>query len=228
VSEEDARTRSPKGERTRARILETALGLLRERGYEGTTMRAIAERAGVAIGNAYHYFPSKEALLQAFYARTHEEHLAACAPLLARTADFRRRLEVVMEAKIATIEPYHGVAGALLATASNPESPLNPFSPESADVRKQATALFAEVVDGSTTKIHREVRSRLPTLLWVWHMGVVLFWVHDRSRGRERTRRLLDRSIDLIVRLVGLAGNPLLAPLRNRAFRLLDEVLAPS
>ena len=37
-------------------------------------MRAIAEKAGVSLGNAYHYFRSKEQLIQAFYHRTHEEH----------------------------------------------------------------------------------------------------------------------------------------------------------
>src|SRR5438093_12676940 len=58
-------TRTPKGEQTRAIILETALDLFRERGYEETTMRVIAERAGVALGNAYYYFRSKEHLIQA-------------------------------------------------------------------------------------------------------------------------------------------------------------------
>src|SRR5438132_12947660 len=75
------RTRTPKGEQTRALILETALDLFRERGYEETTMRAIAEQAGVALGNAYYYFRSKEHLIQAFYARSHQEHLAAAQPI---------------------------------------------------------------------------------------------------------------------------------------------------
>jgi len=52
-------TKTPKGEQTRALILNTALDLLRERGYERTTMRAIANQAGVSLGNAYHYFGSK-------------------------------------------------------------------------------------------------------------------------------------------------------------------------
>jgi hypothetical protein len=48
------RTRTPKGKQTRALILETALDLFMERGYEETTMRAIAERADelVARGHA--------------------------------------------------------------------------------------------------------------------------------------------------------------------------------
>ena len=219
-----AGTFSPKGERTRARILEVALALLQENGYEATTMRAIAERADVSLGNAYHYFPSKEVLLQGFYARTHEEHLAACGDVLERETDFAKRLTRVMEAKLSSIEPYHRVAGAMFAAAADPESPLHPFSEESRAVREQSTTLFAQVVEGSRTRIHAEIRARLPELLWVWHIGVVMFWVHDRSAGRAKTRRLVERSIALIARLVSLASNPFLRPLRKMAIDLLDDV----
>jgi AcrR family transcriptional regulator len=219
-----AGTWSPKGERTRARILDVALALLQERGFEATTMRAIADKADVSLGNAYHYFPSKEALLQGFYARTHEEHVAACGDVLERETDFAKRLTRVMEAKLTSIEPYHRVAGALFATAADPASPLNPFSAESQAVRGQSTALFVHVVEGSRTRIHAEIRSRLPELLWVWHMGIVAFWVHDRSPHRAKTRRLLERSVALIARLVSLASNPFLRPLRKMAIELLDDL----
>src|SRR5262245_62454986 len=68
-SREDADPPARKSEETRSLILETALELLTERGYEETTMRAIAEKAGVALGNTYYYFRSKEHLIQAFYDR---------------------------------------------------------------------------------------------------------------------------------------------------------------
>ena len=55
--------RRARGEQTRQLILETALRLFRERGYAETTMRAIAKEAGVAVGNAYYYFDSKEHLI---------------------------------------------------------------------------------------------------------------------------------------------------------------------
>ena len=77
-------TKTPKGEQTKALILNSALQLLQERGYEQTTMRAIAKHAGVSLGNAYHYFNSKEHLIQAFYQRTHDEHLAATASVRKR------------------------------------------------------------------------------------------------------------------------------------------------
>ena len=68
-----ARRRGSKGEQTRRAIAEAALRLFREQGYEATTMRAIAKEAGVATGNAYYYFGSKEELIDAYYARNHAE-----------------------------------------------------------------------------------------------------------------------------------------------------------
>ncbi len=48
-------------------ILDAALALFVERGYHGTAVPAIAERAGVAAGTIYHHFASKEALVNALF-----------------------------------------------------------------------------------------------------------------------------------------------------------------
>lgn len=213
-----------KGERTRARILDTALRLFQDKGYEGTTMRAIAAGAGVSLGNAYYYFESKEHLIQGFYARSHAEHLAVCEPLLGRERDLKKRLKAVLLAKIDTAEPYHRVSGLLFKTAADPESPLNPFSPASEPVRAEATALMRSVLEGSDAKLPADLRARLPELLWLYEMAVILFWIHDRSAGRARTRRLIERTCDLIVRLVSLASFPLMKPLRSSTLALLDEL----
>ncbi len=53
-----------KSERSRAAILETALRLFSKQGYRGTSIREIAEEAGISTGNVYHHFPDKEALFR--------------------------------------------------------------------------------------------------------------------------------------------------------------------
>lgn len=50
-------------------ILEGAARVLEERGLDGYTTNAVAERAGVSIGSVYQYFPGKEALTAALVAR---------------------------------------------------------------------------------------------------------------------------------------------------------------
>ena len=216
--------KTDKGQQTRAAILEAALELFRELGYEQTTMRAIAGRAGVALGNAYYYFHSKEHLIQAFYGRTHEEHVKTCDSVLAGAPDLKARLLGVMRTKIETVEPYHQFAGKLFKTAADPHSPLNPFSDESDTVRQQSIAVFADVVTGSATRVPKDLMAELPFMLWLYHMGIILFWIHDSSPRRVRTHRLIDRSVDIIVKLIGLASNPLMRPLRRSAVRLMSEL----
>jgi len=220
----DLPKKTRKGEQTRAQILETALELFRERGYEETTMRAIAERAGVAVGNAYYYFKSKEHLIQAFYARTHEEHLVASRELLAREKGLRERLLGVMRAKLDTIAPYHRFSGILFKTAADPASPLNPFSAESEPVRRQSTELFAEVITGSGTRLSPDLVAALPNLLWVYHMGIILFWIHDNSPGCRRSYLLMERSVKLILRLVSVFQFPLLRPFLKELLGMVAEM----
>jgi AcrR family transcriptional regulator len=50
-------------------ILGAALELFVERGFHGTSVPSVAERAGVASGTIYHYFSNKEALVNALYTR---------------------------------------------------------------------------------------------------------------------------------------------------------------
>jgi AcrR family transcriptional regulator len=219
---ESAKTQ--KGDQTKALILETALQIFREKGYEQTTMRAIADKANLSLGNAYYYFHSKEHLIQAFYQRTHERHLAASVPALEKEQTLKARLLAVMRLKFETLEPYHEFAGVLFKTAANPESPLNPFSDESDPVRKESIELFAQVLEGSKVRISKDLLAELPYLLWVYHMGVVLFWIHDKSPKHRRTYRLVDHTVELLDKLISLASNPFMRPLRKQALRLIDEI----
>src|SRR6185295_1396810 len=52
-----AMQQAERSERSRALILEAALRLFSARGYRGTSIRDIADGAGVTTGNLYHQFP---------------------------------------------------------------------------------------------------------------------------------------------------------------------------
>jgi AcrR family transcriptional regulator len=68
--------------RSRARIMQAAVELVEERGFEGTTLGDIAERAGLARGLVSYYFPGKRYLLQSSTHRLMYRTLgAALAPL---------------------------------------------------------------------------------------------------------------------------------------------------
>jgi AcrR family transcriptional regulator len=217
------RSRAPKSEQTRTLILETALRLFRERGYDRTTMRAIAEAAGVSVGNAYYYFASKEHLVQGFYDLIAHEHLERLPGALAGRRDLGDRLRTALEVWLEIAEPYHEFAGQLFRNAADPASPLSPFSAESKPARDAMLGLYRDVLAGSEAKLDAELAALLPELLWLYHMGIVLYWVYDGSAHAARTRRLVVRATAVVARLISLSRFKILRPLVREAKDLLAE-----
>jgi AcrR family transcriptional regulator len=199
--------------RTRDAIVNAALGLFREHGFEGTTMRAVADRAGVSVGNAYYYFSSKDELVQGFYDQLVAEHRAMALPELAGRTDLADRLGATLHAWITVAAPYREFAGRFFAVAAQPGNPLSPFSPGAGPARAAAVDLYRQVLAGSRADVDPELARELPELLWLQHLGIVLFWVHDSSPDAARTRLLVDRTVPIVARLVRLSRLPLLRPL---------------
>src|ERR1700683_5503178 len=124
-----AATPTKKSEETRTRILEAALALFRKRGFEKTTMREIAQESGVALGAAYYYFDSKDALVMGFYERAQRELDPLLEDALARTQGLVERLRAVIDVKFNYFASNRKLMGALSAHI-DPQHPLSPFSEE--------------------------------------------------------------------------------------------------
>jgi len=210
--------RTNRGEQTRTTVFTAALELFRDRGYEATTMRAIADRAGVSLGSSYHYFPSKAHLVLEFYRHIHDLHVVACAPVLTRESDLRARLRGVMRAIVMTCEPFHDVAASIFGTVADPSSPLNAFGEAARALRQEVIGLYGDVLSGSDVKLPPDLEAELPRLLWLYQMGVLYFWMLDTSPGRLRTLEVIDETTDLIVGVLGLVNLP---PLRKSRQRIL-------
>jgi len=215
---------TPRAQQTRAAITDAALELFRSHGYEATTMRAIAQRAGVSTGNAYYYFSSKEELIQEFYARSHADHLAASRSVLDRERDFTARLRGTLRALIDVQAPYHAFAATFYKHAAEPTSPLSPFSRQSSPTREASIALYREVLEGSNARVGAGLGERLPELLWLASMGVILYWVHDTSAGCSRTYGLIDGAVPVIGRLVAASRIPVLRATLRDITALIDDL----
>jgi AcrR family transcriptional regulator len=211
-----------RGAETRQRIVDAALELFREKGYDGTTMRAVAKQAGVSLGNAYYYFAGKDDLVLGFYDQLQTAHTAAAEKVLARETELEDRLRGVVRAWVKEAAPYKDFAGRFFRNASDPSSPLSPFSKESSPIRDNAIALYGRVLEG--TKVSPLVKDELPELVWLYAMGIVLFWVHDDSPGQAKTLGLIDRSVPLVVKLINLTRFRLLRSAVEDVKALLVEV----
>ncbi|MFT7620627.1 MAG: hypothetical protein ACI97A_004284, partial [Planctomycetota bacterium] len=123
-----------------------------------------------------------------------------------------------------SVTPFHDFSGVLFRTAADPKSPLNPFSPESQDARDNATDVVRLVLDGAKQKTPKGMEEDLPNLVWLYEMSIILFWIHDDSLGFARTYKLIDRTSDIVAKVIGLLANPLLAPIRKSTIKLLSEL----
>jgi AcrR family transcriptional regulator len=218
------RRQTSKAEETRNRILDAALRLFRERGFEQTTMREIASEAGVATGAAYYYYRSKEELVMAFYVRTDEEGRAAFQKVIDSTKDLKKRIRGIIDVKFAQFTEHRALLSALLKAGVDPRAPLSPFGAESKEVRERNIAWYARALDGSNVSVPKDLSADLPQLLWLYHMGLIYFWVIDESPGQRRTHRLLDATLDLVVQLLRVSALPLMGPLRKKALKVLRAV----
>ncbi|WP_026929616.1 TetR/AcrR family transcriptional regulator [Glycomyces tenuis] len=216
---------SSKGERTRQRIIDVALDMFAERGYDGTTMRAIAAEAGVSVGNAYYYFKSKEHLIQGFYEQATMRHAEITPTVLEGKETLAERIEAALLAWLEIAGPYHDFAGQFFRNAADPSSPLSPFSEESAESRERDIALYREVLEGSKTRVPKDMADILPEMLWLHQMVVVLYWVYDSSPGQEKSRELARRTAPMVARVVALSRLKILRPLVRQGEELVRDFL---
>lgn len=210
-----------KGANTRTNVLNVALRLFREKGFDETTMREIAVRADLSLGAAYHYFTSKEAIVLAYYAHVQRQHVELARRALANTTDLRERLAAAMHTKLDVLAEDRRIMGALLRFTGDPAHPLSFLGHTARPIQLASISVFDEAIEGAA--LSPDLRRIAPTALWALHMGILLYFLYDDSPNQERTRRLVDGAMGLVVRLLPVMRFPLFKPIRSRLVGLLDD-----
>ena len=215
---------TPRAEETRRRIYESALDLFREEGFEPATMRDIARKAEVALGAAYYYFSSKEAIVLAFYEEMQEIGHESILQAMDGRKKLKDRLRCVLEKRLQLLAPNRKFCDALFRHAPDPRDPLSPFSEQTRPIRERAIEQLRIAVDGGDVRVPSDLKPRLPYLLWLYQMGIILFWLYDRSPRQQRTGQLMEKSLGLVIGLLRLSSLPLMKPLRKSMLELVETV----
>ena len=191
-----------KSEATRRRLLDRALALFQKRGVEATTMRDIAKAAGLSLGAAYYYFPSKDALVFAYY----EDNVRDLEKLGERAeGTLRERLGVIFHGKLDGIRPQRKMLAAIVARLADPGDPLSAFSQQSRNVRERSVAVLERAIaDG----VPAEIAPLAANALWLLMMSLLLVYINDDSPGEKRTHGLVDDALDMIVGMLPMLGTP--------------------
>jgi hypothetical protein len=148
---------------------------------------------------------------------------AAIEAMLERSRTLEARLRGIITAKFDEFGPNRKLLGTLTAHI-DPEHPLSPFSKETAAIRERDIAFLHRAVEDSQVKLPSSVSEYLPRLLWMYQMGLILFWVYDKSPEQARTKILFDKTLKMLLVTLKIAGIPLLRPLHRLAGELLAVV----
>lgn len=191
-------------EKTREQILAAALELFQEKGLEATTTRQISKRAGIAEGTLFNYFKTKEDLALFFFQKEthnlidwfHKQTRLQRAPL-------PEKLFAVIHRQLEYISPYEDFIGAVFFRSLQPQSKLSPLSLESQELRLKYLRFVRDIL------AEAEEKKEIPPVgdlgayaVGLFYIGMVMHWLHDTSRGKQKTLALLDRSLNLASRVL--------------------------
>lgn len=167
----------------RSRILEESLSAAAD-GYDEVNIREVAQRAGVAVGTLYRYFPSKEHLLVSAFGRWLEDFEQYVGPRLYDIDDPYARLYFVIDEFHREVHCRPLLAKAMARAYVVADASV---AVEVEMVRSQLVDLFADTVSrGTPTESHIDVGGLLTDVLG----SNLLALAHDRAQIDDIRRRL--------------------------------------
>ena len=191
--------RAVKKETTKARIVAAALALFRTKGFDATTTKAIARRAGIAEGTVFNYFPTKEHIALHFLGQEVDHAMASVrGNARLRKAPLEEQLFALVHSQLEFLAPHERFIGAAFVHALTPGSALGPFNPQAQELQVRYLAFVQELVDGAIRR--GEIVAAgwwTPHVFWIYYLGVLLYWLHDTSPAKQQTLALLDRSLKI-------------------------------
>jgi AcrR family transcriptional regulator len=206
------------GAAARDRLYATAMRLIARRGYEATTLRDIANEANVSVGLLYRYFPSKQAVILAFYDELSADYAREVATM--RPGRWRDRFIFALTTSLHVLEP-HRVALRALAPVLVGDPDEGVFSERTAFSRQRVQPVFEAAVVGATDAPKQPLAEALGRLLYLIHLAVLLWWLLDKSSKQRATAAL----VSLAQQLLPSAALTLRVPPVRRFVISVDELI---
>lgn len=201
--------RESKKEATKKKILEISLQLFQRMGFARTTMRDIARKCGIALGTTYNYFPTKEHIALYFFEQALEEVMERYRREEPQDAPLEERLFLLLTLELEKIAPYEEFLNLIVTHAVLPTSRLHPFSMDSQRLKMKYLDFVGGILESAKDRGEFSALgfdAMILSAFWVFHLGIMMFWMNDTSRKKEDTFILLDKSLRFI--LGALRGKP--------------------
>jgi AcrR family transcriptional regulator len=184
-------------------LLDAAVALFTEKGFQGATMREISSRAGYSAGTIYSYFPSKEKIFYAYFDQKQSELDQAIGDINDyKDYNLKEKLQALMETQLELFTPDREfVEITYKALLDSPMKSFTELRPAKERFGRMVARCFASAVE------RKEIPSQpfegfLINLFWDYRNLMVLYWLKDDSHGFTNTSRLIDMSLDIYVDVV--------------------------
>lgn len=186
-------------EKTKIKIIESAVDLIIQKGFENASLREMAKNAGVSNPTIYNYFPSKEKLLYAYVEHKHQQTREIIEEMEEfQNFSLREQLQTLVETQL---ELYLEDREFIVQIADM----VFHSSGLKIDALYASNALFVETVS-ELLDIAIEAgeikeppfKEHLPKLFWDYYIMVVAYWIKDESEYYENTTQFIDHSLGVI------------------------------
>ncbi|MDD9301479.1 MAG: TetR family transcriptional regulator [Desulfobacter sp.] len=182
----------------RKKLLAALVDIVIQKDLKTATMREIARRAGLGDATIYNYFPTKDAMVYAYYEDRFDQvtqRLVAVPKF--NTYTFQEQLQVFFETKLELLLPdrefLEKTFKSAFFTLSQDYGRVRP-------AKEKFLAIVREIFEAAIEAKEIEDQVFLDLLIqffWEYYVGIILYWLKDDSDSFESTTLLIDKSIDI-------------------------------
>ena len=210
--------------RSRQRILESAVVLLREGNLPGQLAEAAAAAARVPLAKRYkQFFQNDEELILAFYLRLANDLEVRASALPPESV--AKRFRALMLAKLGLVGPYREAFAGLFAKMLDPRTNIGVFSKQTELVRLRARAAFAKVVHGADDA--PDAATQLIQGLYAAHLALLLIWSQDQSPDSKSTHAALEMVCKLTALVCRFRWTPISATMLENIGAICGPLVDP-
>lgn len=199
-------------EQTRIRLLEAAVDVISEKGYDKASMREIAKRAEVGDATIYNYFSTKDKLLYGYCEYVQQQVMRELKAIdNFHEYSLREQLHQLVEMELRMWLPAREFLQTVFAqTYAAPTVGFELLADTKALLKLMVVDLIDAAIEAGEMP-EQPYQDLLPALFWDYQTAILAYWLKDTSDEFANTTQLVDQSTELVAQLLigGVIGKTL-------------------
>lgn len=187
---------------TREKLVQAAIDLFTEQGFDKTTMKAIARRAEIGDATIYKYFSSKDKLVLAFYQLRAAQTIEKLAEIDTEDYDLHEQLQLLVDLYLESLLPEREFVVTSAKKVLYAQSFMVSDTPTIRQEFNGVINQFLDQAEACDEIPYFHYRSMIVGIINEYLMGVLVYWLKDDSDEFSDTTQMVDLSLTLGVQLL--------------------------